>query len=401
MGTTFGTSSMPSIFDALAMQENLRDNAALTSMNSGITYLQKKKYDQAIKAFKQATAYKPDMVEAYTALGNAYTMQGNKNKAIEAYKLSLEVDKSQDQVYTQLANLYIDQKRKPEAEKVLRDAVKQNNQHTLAYYTLGQLLAQRKEYKDAETQFRQVIKLEPRDGNGYYALGMALNGQERNSEAIPLLKKATTLKKDFVPAIAELGKAYVATGDTFNAQKQLAKLQRFSTATARFAAKELTELMTKPGIAYLAPTKDTLPLSYGNTPLITLDNNDYLNNIFSTAGASGNFSVKMVFNSEMDAKSVTNLTNWSISKASGGTAGIYDNGLYRPTNVGVPAIPNQVAYDPLTREATLVFSLTQNSTTDGTVDPSHLVFKFKGQDYKGRSMDPAADEIDGFTDTPF
>jgi hypothetical protein len=111
--------------------------------------------------------------------------------------------------------------------------------------------------------------------------------------------------------------------------------------------------------------------------------------------------VKFVFDSDMDPSSVKNITNWSISKAAGGEAGIYNNGLYSPKNISAPAIPKQASYDPLTREATLVFTLTQNSTADGTIDASHLVFKFTGTDKNGKSMDPLADQFDGFRSTPF
>jgi hypothetical protein len=64
-------------------------------------------------------------------------------------------------------------------------------------------------------------------------------------------------------------------------------------------------------------------------------------------------------------------------------------------------MPKQVTYDPVNREATLVFSLTQNSSADGIIDPSHLVFKFKGTDQNGKAMDPLADQYDGFKGSSF
>jgi hypothetical protein len=59
-------------------------------------------------------------------------------------------------------------------------------------------------------------------------------------------------------------------------------------------------------------------------------------------------------------------------------------------------MPRQVNYDPLTRSATLTFSIAQNATADATIDTSHLVFKFKGTDSRGVAMDPKGDEFDGF-----
>ena len=36
-------------------------------------------------------------------------------------------------------------------------------------------------------------------------------------------------------------------------------------------------------------------------------------------------------------------------------------------------------------------------TADGTIDPSHIAFKFKGEDKFGNAMDPKADEFTGFS----
>ncbi|NTU50443.1 MAG: hypothetical protein HGA87_06160, partial [Desulfobulbaceae bacterium] len=45
----------------------------------------------------------------------------------------------------------------------------------------------------------------------------------------------------------------------------------------------------------------------------------------------------------------------------------------------------------------VTFSITQNSTGDGTIDLSHIVFKFKGVDVDGNSMDTYRDEYSGFS----
>ena len=67
-----------------------------------------------------------------------------------------------------------------------------------------------------------------------------------------------------------------------------------------------------------------------------------------------------------------------------------------PTEVTVPPIPESVTYDPTTYRATVYFSVSQNSAiADGTLDPSHLVFKFSGTDAFGNPMDSDGDEFMG------
>ncbi len=393
---TTDTSTLAGPFAALALRDSARESVANSLLASGTTLYSQQKYAQAAKTFKAASAMNPTLASAYTYLGYSYTQMGKNQDAVNALKLSLKVDKTQDQVYTDLANLYIDMGKTTDAETTLKSAVQQNNQNTAAYYTLGQLMAQRKDYTGAETQFRKVIRLEPKDGNGYYALGMALNGEGRSSEAITTLKTAVSLKKDFVPALLELGKAYATKGDTYNATEQLAKLQNIDTSAASQAADDLEATLSNPGISYINPSGSSLPTVFGTMPLLLLDPVN-----LATAGASKNFTLKIAFNTDMDYESVTNIANWSISKASGGTAGVYNNGLYTANSVAIPAIPVSVTYDPVNRVANLVFTMRQNSSATGTIDPSHLVFKFLGVDANGKAMDPDADQIDGASGSAF
>ena len=46
--------------------------------------------------------------------------------------------------------------------------------------------------------------------------------------------------------------------------------------------------------------------------------------------------------------------------------------------------------------ATVFFSVNQNSTADGTIDPEHIVFSFSGIDADGNEMDEDYDQYMGF-----
>jgi len=388
------------IFSALTSASDLRTSVANTLLSSGISLMQNSKYSEAASAFRQAAAMQPDLTEAYTYQGDAYARLGKRKEAIEAYKMSLKVDKTQDTVYTTLAGVYIDNGQKNEAEKVLKDGIKQNKQNTLAYYMLGQLQVQNKDYTSAEANFRQVIKLEPKDGNGYYALGMALNGQEKYDEAVEVLQKATDLKADFSPALLELGRAYAGLGEKDKAQEVVDTLTEIATSDSLLSAEELAAEIKQPKISYYNSTKSSLKLDLSAVNLVALSS------AFMEPSATKDFTVKFAFDSEMDVGSVMDPLNWRISKASGGTTGLYNNGLYSARDTSVPYLPKSVSYDPTTRQATLTFTLRQKSdanggtfdpiTEGGIIDPSHLVFKFLGKDVNGKSMDPTADQYEAW-----
>ena len=122
----------------------------------------------------------------------------------------------------------------------------------------------------------------------------------------------------------------------------------------------------------------------------------------SQPNASKDLTAIFQFNTDMDPVSIQTLTNWSITKASGGQAGYYNHGytLY-PQREANPPILKNITYDPTNKQATLTFSLTQNAAGDAVIDPSHLVFKFSGKDADGKAMDPNADQYDGFAGTAF
>ena len=101
----------------------------------------------------------------------------------------------------------------------------------------------------------------------------------------------------------------------------------------------------------------------------------------------------------MDPGSVENRFNWNISRASSGNiAETYNFGDEIPsTEVTLNPYPDFVIYNTDTQTATLGFTLRQNETADGTIDPSHIVFKFDGEDAYGVSMDEHGDEFSGFS----
>lgn len=400
------------MFYGLDMQ-SLRDNAATTALSSGITLMQKKKYKEAVTAFKQAASFSPTNTDAYNFMAQAYLSQGDSKKAADAYKLSLRIfdggastgtsGATKEETRINLANIYIQNKRPVEAEKELRTVMRQNPQNVVAPYTLGQVLLQQDKPKEAEQLFRRVVALAPTDGNAYYGLGTALSKEGKAGDAVKALEKAVSLKKGFDAAMFELGSAYSKNGQTDKAQEQVTALKALRSGTGTAFAADLQELIRQPKIIGINATKSSfnsvLSSNYGPVQLLTLDP---LDPQLAQASGSKEFSMTFMFDSKMDVKSVMDITNWRISKASSArNGGVYDNGLYRPTDISVPPMPLRVSYDPESKEATVVFSLRQNSTADGTIDPSRIVFSFVGKDITGKKLDTQANEYDGFVGKVF
>lgn len=387
-------SSSDKMFSALLSQQTLRDQAATNALSSGMALFQKKRYSDAIASFKQATAFKPEMVDAYNYMGMTYVKQGKNKEAIEAYKMSLKVDRNQESVYTDLGNIYFSEQRYGEAEEAYKNAARVNPASTLAPYSLGQIYLKTDRFSDAEVQFKKVQRMTPKDGNVYFALGQTYNKMGRYDEAVSQLEQAVTLKKDFAYAYAELGTAHLQLGNRNKAQEQLDILKNLDTSLADSLKADLKT----PKIIANNTDKSTFNSLLGpGTPLVLLDPG------FLEPYSSKDLTMTLQFDSDMDASSVMNVTNWSITKASGGTGGYYNNG-YTPhpeNEINFNPIPKSVMYDAVNLRATVTFSLSQNADGDGVIDPSHLVFKFSGTDAYGKQMDPTADQYDGFAKEGF
>ncbi|WP_224983682.1 tetratricopeptide repeat protein [Geomonas agri] len=384
------------MFDTLTSQTSMKAQAATSAMASGAGFFQKKDYARATNEFKRAISLDPTNAQSYNYLANAYLAQKKYDEAIKTYKSSLSLDPTQDSVHTNLGNIYLQQKNYNLAEKEFKDAARLNPTDTVAPYTLGQLYVQTGRYAEAETQFKKVSRMAPNDPNPYYSLGATYNKEGKYAEAVKQLTQAVKLRPKMTAAHFELGVAYAALGDSTNAQAELTTVTQLDATQG--ALLQQTIAQPKFVAAGGGDTDTFTPALQAGTDLGSLLGVDTT----GTNIQAKEFSLTFYFDSSMDANSVQDTSNWTITKASGGAAGYYNNLLpVLPTEAYIPQNPTSVIYDPEKQSATVTFMLSQNSTGDATIDPAHMVFKFTGTDARGKVMDPTADEYAGAADEPF
>ena len=394
----------PSLFEsgadplaALAAQDTSaqRSQLAQYTILRAANYLKDNRNEEALKEFKKALAFDPQNTTAQTYVGKINLMLGNNYEAIKAFKTMVKADPTSVDAQINLGNAYLQDKQYTESEKAFKAAAKLDPQNPLADYTLGHQYVNTGRLEEAQAQFLKVQKISPNDGNVYYSLGLVENKQGNFEEAAKNLEKALTLKKNFAAANYELGVAYNGLGRTDDAQKQLSVLYTSDYGLAT----DLKFLLDKPRMLAMSTSQDNgLSVIMGaNTPLWMLDPVN-----LSTPNSGKEFSVTFLFTNEMDFASVTNVQNWSISRAKSTEAGYYNNTMPLSSKEAyLPDKPLSVLYNSVTREATISFRLSQNATGDAVIDPSHIVFSFSGKDAQGRDMDVTANEMDGFSITPF
>jgi tetratricopeptide (TPR) repeat protein len=375
-----------------AQLESLAGNA----LKSAIDKYMNKDYKGAVQEFKRAIGLAPNSsysVDAANYMAQAYLQQGDTGNAIKAYQTGVRLNPYRDDTHTQLANLYFAEGRHDEAIEEYTEAVRLNPSAG-NYYSLGQGYLGAGQYGTAETQFSKVINLQPQDPAGYYGLGQAYSQQERYEDALSQFQMAILKDSEFNNAYAEMGYTYADMGMMVEAQAQVDFLENADPSLASSVSRYMYKV-DPPKIMY-AQAESTFGYSLNSsTSLAALDS--YLVN----ADASKTFTMIFQFDKQMDRESVESRVNWQISRSTqSGPGQTYNFGMPIPdTEITVQPIPDNIYWDETKMTATVSFEITQNSTADGTIDPSHLEFKFSGKDVYGNSMDTDFDQFMGFSGT--
>lgn len=363
-----------------------------TILNQGTRYLQKQQFDQAVAAFRRASAYSPTSSDPFMLMGKTYEFMGDSKQAIASFEKAVKVDPTNTDARNSLAFAYVKANRYDDAEREFQRMLARDATDAGTMASLGHVYLATGRVEEAEARFRKAIQLNPRDPAAYYSLGLALNAKGRYADAIEQFQRAVALRPDYAAAFADMAHAYVGLGDTGNAQLQASRLDNLNTRESAQLAEQVRLEMITPKIAYAVFSKsDFDPLGGPNTQVAWLDP------ALATPGATKVFRMVFRFNQAMDPASVRKTLNWSIRQATGGKGGVYGNGvvLQMGRQVSILPVPLAVTYDPVTFEATVSFRVSQNATGDGLIDPMHWVFRFMGTDTAGNPIDPTGDQWDG------
>jgi tetratricopeptide (TPR) repeat protein len=365
-----------------------------SALSNGTTLYQKGNYASAAKEFRRAISFDPSQdnaVKAYNLMATAYIADGKKDEAIKAYKASIKTDPSNDATYVSLGNIYFNQGNYTDALTQYEAAAKISPTSSANAYSLGQGYLAAGRYNDAEAQFQKVIRMSSNGYSGYYGLGQTYSKQGRYEEAIMQFEKVLGLKYNFSNARVDLGSAYADLGEIDKANQQVTILKQESSNMASTLSSYITQV-TKPKILAAYSAGGFAPGLGPGTHVSILDSS------LASANASQVFHMTVAFTKQMDNNSIVNPLNWSITKAEAGfSGGAYNWGISSSTDVPVSPIPLGVQYDSKTQTATVSFVIAQNAAGNGTIDPSHLIFKFSGKDVYGNKMDASADEYNGIS----
>jgi len=382
------------IFSATIQQTGQLESLANGALSKGIDLYMRQDYEGAIKEFRRSVGLAPNSsysTDASNYMANAYLALGDSNGAVKAYEDALKRSPNRDDIYISLGNIHFSEGQYAEAVKAYEKAVKiwpSSGNH----YALGQAYMNAGRHTEADREFNTILRMDPDKPNGNYGLGLNFSKQGRYEDAILQFKQAIRINPKFYDGYAELGYAYADLGEMEEAQQVVDTLEHVAPDLADTLSRYMYKVdppkfmfaYASSGFNYNMPWK---------TPLSTL--NGYL----ATPEAEKTFTMIFQFDKEMDRESVENVLNWGISRSTqSGPGQAYNFGRPTPdTEVILPPFPKHVYYDKDNLSATVYFTVRQNATGDGTLDPAHIEFKFSGEDANGHKMDPKSDQFMGFS----
>ncbi len=382
------------LFGASSIRTNGLEAMANAALQRGIDAFMNKNYERAVDEFKRSVGIGRNGLYAADAaqyMAMSYLQMNQPEEAVKAYQTAIEIDRYRDDLRVKLGNLYFSQEKYEDARAQYAEAVRLNP-NTVNRYSLGQAYIELGRYADAEAQYAEIQRISPEQAGGYLGMGLAYSRNGNHEDALQQYDEAIARDPALYDAYAQKGYAYADLGDMENAQKMVDYLESVDQVDP---ADTLSRYMYKvdPPKMLFGMSTSSFQFSMGKgTPLVAL--NSYL----APAGASRTLTMTIQFDKKMDRASIENVANWQISRATGSGPGeSYNFGLRIPaTEVRVGGIPESVAWDEDNMTATVYFKVRQNAAANGTIDPSHIEFRFSGKDIYGLSMDPKADQFTGF-----
>ena len=390
------TAQIDGLFSAIPTSQAQYDSLSNSALSRGIDRYTSADYGAAVTEFHRTiglSSFSDNAAKAYDYMAKAYLQEGNTDEAIKTYQEAVKSYPARAAFHTSLGDIYYNQGQLSEAEAEYKAAINLDSESTDSRYGLGQVYLNSERYGEAEDQFKNVVRLSPGSSIGYYGLGQTYRKMGNYSDALTQLDKAVSLDSTFDAGFLEQGYAYADMGDRDNAGRLVNTLSDNGSSSAGTLSDYIYE-SAAPKV-FLAYSNNGFKASLGpGTPVASLDSS------LSTPGASKAFTMTFSFTKDMDPVSIQNPFNWGISRATGTNAGgAYNWGMpASATDVVVPTLPAGVVYDPDTLSARVTFKITQNSEGNGTIDPSHIRFRFYGMDAYGKAMDLTADEYSGISE---
>lgn len=172
--------------------------------NFGNTLTRQSRYTEAIAAYREALARKPDYVEAHNNLGNALREAGDYAAAVDSCANALALAPDYAQAWNNLGNAFKDDGNDAAALKSFTKALSLQPDYAEAHNNLGNVYEKQSRFAEATDCYRRAIALKPGIASMHNNLGNVLRDQGLLIDATASFRQAIALDTDLLTARSNL-----------------------------------------------------------------------------------------------------------------------------------------------------------------------------------------------------
>ncbi len=175
------------------------EGKAISWNNLGDAYVALKNDDEAIEAYRWATALDADYAWPHHNLGQVYERRGDDELAIGLYQQAIErheQDEDRAVSWRSLGGIYHRLERYGEATEAYQKVVELDPEDVESWNSLGDVYLAMAQYQEAGQAYRQAIKLDPDYAWPYHSLGLISTDHGAHQPALTLYRQAIERHED-------------------------------------------------------------------------------------------------------------------------------------------------------------------------------------------------------------
>jgi tetratricopeptide (TPR) repeat protein len=160
---------------------------------------------EAIAAYRQLIARRPEMADVWSELVSLYSVTRDWGQALAAARQLVQLRPEDALSWHNLAVLLQNHARPAEAIPAFREALRLDCQMSRAWHGLGCAHRAQGQHREALAAFQQAVRLDPDLAQAWYRLGSLHEHYEDFADAIRAYREAVRVKRDFAAAWYNLG----------------------------------------------------------------------------------------------------------------------------------------------------------------------------------------------------
>lgn len=175
----------------------------------GETFLDLKRYQEALTAYKKALKIRPDYLEAWAGQGDALFHLKQSKEALDAYDKAIQIQPDYLEAWRGRGYALTQLQRFEEAVDSFNKALEIQSEDPESWKGQGDVLISLKRYEEAVKSYDQAVKFQSKDEQAWYKRGWALHNLQKYTDAVSSFDKALELKSDYAQAWYHRGNSLI------------------------------------------------------------------------------------------------------------------------------------------------------------------------------------------------